>query len=228
MKTLSGGIIRFVLLLPAAVLCICGYAHFRDGAVVDAAIPVPSRMTALIPVPRVAYVDADNVLREADARDGEALIARAEAQMHATKPSVAQTPLLIAGLSQEPASLRGWVLLSQARQSEDRAKAAQALSQALLLGPYDYWNVYLRARQAASLWSALSPDEQAEALEQTRMLWEVPVLRTRLRQFLFDPDDVSLAARAFVGRNDEVRQMNRWLEEQRLRYPLEQDGASAP
>ena len=70
------------------------------------------------------------------------------------------------------------------------------------------------------LWPYLDADAQAQALEQTRMLWEEPLLRGQIRPLLFSSEGVSLVTRAFASQQDELRDMNRWLSLQRRQLPL--------
>jgi len=200
-----------LLLAPALALGILAWAHFADGVAVDAAIPVPVFMIQQIAMPKVAYVDAAAALERADARDGDAALERAEAGLHGGAPPAAEVPLLVHGLMQEPASARGWTVLAEALLPTDREAAARALSQALVLAPRDYWLIGARAQDGARLWPELDPDAQALALEQARMLWEIPELRDQLRHLLTSPQGVALTAKAFAGREDELRTMNRWL-----------------
>jgi hypothetical protein len=200
-----------LLLLPALALGYAAWAHFADGVAVDAAIPVPVFMIQQIAMPKVAYEDAAVALERADARDGEAAVARAEAGLHGGASPDNEVALLTHGLMQEPASARGWTILAEAQEPADKKSAARALSQALVLAPRDYWLIGARAQDSARLWPELDRDTQALALEQTRMLWEVPDLRDQLRHLLTSPKGVALVAKAFAGREDELRTMNRWL-----------------
>jgi len=222
MNTLRQVVTSVLLLLPALALGYFSWAHFVDGLVIDAAIPVPIYMVQQIAMPRAAYEDAGAALARADARDGDAAVARAEAALHSGALPASQVPLLIHGLMQEPATARGWTILSEALLPTDKKGAARALSQALVLAPRDYWLIGARAQDGALLWPELDPDAQTLALEQTRMLWEEPVLRDRLRRLLFSPQGVALVARAFAGRRDELRSMNRWLSQVRQRPPASQ------
>ena len=217
----SRRIVGSVLLsLPALALGFFAAAHFVDGLAVDAAIPVPVYMVAQIAMPKAAYEDAAAALARADARNGTAAIARAEAQLRSGASPSTQVPILTQGLLQEPASARGWTLLSEALLPTDRRDAARALSEAMVLAPREYWLVEARAHDAALLWVNLDAETQTRALEQTRMLWEEPILRGQLRRLLFTREGVDLAARAFAGRQDELREMNRWLSAERRRAAM--------
>ena len=217
LRRIAGSVL---LSLPALALGFFATAHFSDGLAVDAAIPVPVYMIAQIAMPKAAYEDAAAALARADARNGNAAIARAEAKLRSGASPAAQVPILTRGLLHEPASARGWTLLAEAWLPTDKKDAARALSQALVLAPHEYWLVEARAHDAALLWDHLDAETQASALEQTRMLWQEPVLRGQLRRLLFTREGVALAARAFAGRQDDLREMNRWLSTERRRTPL--------
>jgi hypothetical protein len=217
MRQLSQAFVSVALLLPAIALGWLAMSHWRDGLAVDEAIPVPAYMVAQIPMPKVAYEDAVRALGRADPRNGWAHIARAEAARREGAAPQAQIPEIVAGLTLSPASSRGWTLLSEAWLPVDKRQAAKMLSQALLLGPNDFWLVGPRAQDASVLWPYLDQDTKELALVQTRMLWEVPALRGQLRVLLRAASGVSLASQAFKNRQDEVRQMNRWLAIERRR-----------
>ena len=215
MNALRQSLTAALMLIPALMLGVYALPHFMDGVARDGAIPVPNYMIAQIAMPRAAYVDAVMALRQASPRDGDAAIARAEAALHAGAPPFSQVPVLTQGLSQEPASARGWLLLSNVWASTtDKKKAAQALAQALVLAPHEYWLIGARARQAALLWPYLDTDTQALALEQARMLWEEPLVRSQLPPLLSSREGARLVTRAFAGQPDELREMNRWLSAQ--------------
>jgi hypothetical protein len=206
-----------VSLVPALLLAFGAIPRVQDGLGTDAAIPVPSYMIAERAMPRAAYVDAIAALSSANPRNGDARIARAEAGLHAGAAPAQIVPEAEEGLASAPASARGWLVLSVAELPGNRRKAAQALSQALLLAPRDYWLVGPRAQMAAALWPEIDQDSRIAALAQARMLWEEPPLRSQLEPLLNSVAGVALARRAFAGRGDELRAMNRWLAEQRRR-----------
>jgi hypothetical protein len=206
-----------LLLLPAILLACFGVVGLRNGTAEDAAVPVPIYMVAQVPMARAAYADATAALAHADRRNGEAIITRAEAEWHVSAPPTEVASLLTAGLMEEPASARGWTLLSEVLVVTDKLKAADALTQALVLAPREYWLIEARARDAAILWPELGNDSQAMALEQARMLWKEPVLRNQLRLILQTPEGVSIINQAFADQPDEIRAMNRWLRRERER-----------
>ncbi|MDR3527560.1 MAG: hypothetical protein P4L57_09790 [Rhizomicrobium sp.] len=217
MTRFSQAIVNVVLLLLAIASGWFAIPHWRDGVAIGDAIPVPAYMVAQIPMPKLAYDDAVHALGRADPENGWAHIARAEAARQYGGAPQTQISEIERGLSLTPASSRGWTLLSEAWLPTDQRLAAKMLSQALLLGPNDFWLIGPRVQDAAVLWPYLDQDSKDLALAQTRMLWEVPVLRGQLRVLLRSADGVNLASRAFKNRQEEVRQMNRWLSLDRQR-----------
>lgn len=206
-----------LLLLPALVLVWFAVVHLRDGAATDAAVPVPAYMIAHVEMPKAAYEDAAAALAAANRRNGEAAIALAEARLYAGAPPAGSVAILKAALTHDPSSARGWTLLCETTMQDDRKLAARALGQALVLAPREYWLMQARVQDAALLWSDLDPEAQAMALQQTRMLWQEPLLRPQLLEVLRTQEGVALTARAFAHREDEIRAMNRWLSRERRR-----------
>ncbi len=196
------------LLIPGMALAVFGWAHFRDGLARDAAIPVPVYMVAEIPVPQKAYTAAAEALSRADHRNGLAMIEQAEARQRAGQQTSDVIPLLEEGLRREPASPRGWTLLSESLFLSNKAAAARALSQALVLAPRDFWLIGRRARDAALMWWWLDADSRDLALAQTRLLWSEPSLHMQLRQLLETHKGEEIITRAFE--DDDIRAINRW------------------
>lgn len=210
--TLTERLIRIVtgalLLVPGILLAVFGFAQFRDGLARDAAIPVPVYMVAQIPIPKAAYVSAVDELSRADPRDGQAMIAAAEARLHAGEPAARLAIALTEGVMHQPASARGWTLLSEALYPSQKNAAARAFSQALALAPREFWLVGMRVKDASSMWASLNTETQAAALTQTRLLWQEPSLHGQLKQLLQTDEGRALVARAFGP--EDVRSINRW------------------
>jgi|GEM_PF-1178884 hypothetical protein len=208
-------------LMPAFILGIAAIPHFEDGYAMEAAVPVPNYMLLQKPLPKSAYVAAETALQDASPYDGEARILRAEAAINrGSKPPQSQIEPLKLGLALQPASARGWTLLAMAYAPVDRKQAASALAMAFMLAPRDYFLAGLRVKEAAILWSDLDTDAQENALDQARMLWDQPQLREQLRWVLTSEDGRQIVAKAFAGRQDDIREMNRWLSVQRSRDVL--------
>lgn len=206
-----------LMLSPAVLLGIFGWAHFSDGLARDAAIPVPVYMVAEIALPKAAYASAAAALARADHRDGQATIAQAEARQRSGEQATQVVPLLVAGLSRQPASPRGWTLLSEVLFPSHKVSAARALSQALVLAPREYWLVGRRAKDASAMWPWLDADSREQAVAQTRLLWTHPPLREQLKILLQSPDGAQTTTRAFG--EDDIRSINRWYSRESWRSP---------
>jgi len=204
-----------VLVVPGIFLGIFGFVHFKDGLAVDAAVPVPVYMVAQISVPKKAYVEAAEALSEACQRNGGAMLSEAEARIHGGEPASVVLPLLRNGLSHEPASARGWTLLAEILHSKHPAWAAQALNEAFLLSPRDTWIAGARAQDAALLWPYLDDDTRGMAVEQTRRIWQEPLLRLQILGVVDTPQGAALVTRSF-GQGD-IRAINRWVRQERRR-----------
>lgn len=204
-----------VLIIPAAMLGMFGFLRFTDGVARDSAIPVPGSMIAGERLPKGAYVAAYDALAGADPGDGDAAIVRGEAARFAGLPGRLQINLFEQGLTRSPASVRGWTLLTLSSAEIDPPLAASALGQALLLAPADFWTADMRAVAAAGLWNHLDKDAQAEALAQTRLLWEEPLLRSAFFDLLATAGGRQLITRAFAGNGDELISLNRWISAQK-------------
>ncbi len=217
MKRFVQAVGNILWLVPAVVLAFAAVPHFLDGLAVDAAIPAPVYMIAPGPMPKSAYEAAVTPLGRADPRDGDAAIARGEAALRSGARPLSQVPALSEGLTQEPASARGWTLLSEAWMPTDKRKAARALAQALLLAPNEYWLAGARVQDAALLWPYLDGDTRAQALDQTRALWEEPLLRSQIRPLLISPDGKHLLERAFPNQKNKIGDIHWWLSRERRR-----------
>lgn len=206
---------RVLLLAPALALAIFGYDRFCDGLAQDGAVPVPVYMIAHRPLPERAYVHAAESLAGANDRNGEAMLQRAEARMRAGQSAAVVSESIRDGLLRQPASPRGWLLLSEVRAFGNKAGAVRALSQSLMLGPREYWLILPRLIDAAKLWADLDADTQASVLAQVRLLWETPALKEQMLTLCQSPEGAALVTRAFTP--DKVRDINRWLRLERLK-----------
>jgi hypothetical protein len=211
-----------LLLAPAALMIWFGIVQLRDGFAQDSAVPVPVYMIAQVPMSKAAYNDATAALAGANPRNGQATIERGEAAMRSGEPESIVAPILIHGLTYQPASARGWLLLSEVLMRSDEKRAGQVLAQALVLAPRDYWLIEPRAQDAALLWDQLDSEARSRAVDQARMLWREPRLHPQLFQFLKTPVGVAFQAKAYAGQPDEIRAMNRWIREEKRRNANEQ------
>ena len=143
------------------------------------------------------------------------MLRRAEALSLARPQGKNVVALLQDGLAKSPASVRGWTLLAEQLDTIDHQKAAQALGQSFLLGPYEYFVALKRARQAAVLWDDLAIDAREAALEQTRLLWTEESLNDGILRLLDTQGGSELLARAFIDEPEELRTINRWVTAER-------------
>jgi hypothetical protein len=206
-----------VLIAPAIVLVFAAVPRLQSGLAIDAVYPVPVMMVIGADLPQTSYNDAGTILSTAGAADGNAILLRAEA-LSLMQPKPAGTEALIEeGLSKSPTSVRGWTLLAEGLQGADRVRAAQALEQSLLLGPYEYYVAVRRARLAALLWDELPNEARPMALRQMRLLWQEPTLNAGILRLLATDGGANLIARSFQDEPDEVRAINRWVTAERRR-----------
>ena len=197
-----------IWMLPALCLAALGLVFFSSGVAADRAFPVPVYMIINHTMPENAYADAASQLEAANDHDGDALLAKAEAQSHIATPH----PLLIAeikqALSRAPASARGWTMLAEVC---DAKCAGPAMALALSLAPHDYWLAGRRARDAAGLWDVLPESAQRQALDEARLLWEEPALRKQIAPLLAAKGGPALMTRALADNPEDIRALNRWL-----------------
>jgi hypothetical protein len=205
----------FLLCVLAAMLATVGFWHFRDGVAEDAAIPIPVYMISHNTMPKVAYIDAAFALAMADPKNGIATLQKAEALMRAGNDGRKVVDDIEAGLTRAPASSRGWTLLSEALYPTNKAFAARALAQALILAPREYWLVGPQILDAARLWSELDSDTRQLALAKARLMWSENVLHPHLKTVVATPEGAALMVRSLSS--DEIRALNRWLIQERSR-----------
>lgn len=215
MKALQISLVVLLLLLPAIFLGTFSVSYITDGIAVERAIPIPNYLIMHRAVRPSAYRDAIEALENANEANGEAKIIRAEAANNLGVPLSTQVKIIENGLLHKPASARGWLLLSEAYQKWDRKKAATYLSMAMLFSPEDYWLIGISVRDAANLWSDLDAETKSYALRRAQMLWDVPILHDQLRVVLSSNAGVQIIKMAFKDRQDDIRDMNRWLAIQR-------------
>ena len=221
-RTLSLWLCRVVLLAPVVLLLVVAIPRFQDGLAVDAAFPVPVYAVLNVALPVTSYRAAADVLANADSNDGPTLIARAEVASLAGNPPERVLDILRDGLSRSPASARGWSLLAEQLEKQDRTQAAAALAHSLLLGPREYFIAGKRARATALLWDELPADAREAALGQTRLLWTEILLHPEIGPLLTTSGGAELMKRAFQNDPEQLRALNRWLAEERRRAAANQ------
>lgn len=218
MKVWQVWLIGIVLALPALFMAAAGTIELRDGAAIDAAFPIPLYQSINWPMPKAAYADAVRLLRDADDRDGDAQISRAEAMSNLGYPSRQVLGGLEGGLSSAPASVEGWISYARALAPLDPGKAARALDQAMTLAPYDYFWAGTRTRLAAQIWPYLDGAAKVEVLRQVGAMWEEPAYRDQLPVLLATNGGASLLMQVYGGAPDTIRAINRWIRAQQRKF----------
>jgi hypothetical protein len=203
------------LLLPLILIAVA-VPHLVDGVANENAFPVPVYTEMNVGMPRASYVSAANALAQGMSRDGDRAIAQAEAEANAGATPSDVIATLTSGLSQSPASPRGWTLLAEKLSRTDRKRAGEVLSVALTLAPNDYWLLGRIERDAAYLWDDLSPEARDVAVNAAPTLWTFPELRVYIRPVLAMRAGPKLITSGFQFQPEELRALNRWVEEQRL------------
>jgi len=102
-----------LLSVPSLFLCLGGVVHYRNGAAVDAAFPVPLDISLNAPLPRMAYTDAIMHLAHTARDDGDDRIALAQASFLAGETSPKLIDQMRNSLSVAPASAQGWVFYGE-------------------------------------------------------------------------------------------------------------------
>ena len=203
---------RVIWLLLPAILIALTIPRLKSGLSENSAFPVPTYMIMNVALPRQSYAQAAEILAHSDPNDGGVRIAAAEAAANAGSLPTRVVDLVRQGLEHSPVSARGWTLLAEQELRENNSRhGAQALSMALVLGPYDYWIAGRRARAGAALWNDLSPDDQRAVENQARLLWETPGLRTNLLTLLRVKNGPYVLTRAMGNDSQKIRTLNRWI-----------------
>ena len=203
------------LLLPTALI-IVAIPHLVDGVAYESAFPVPVYTEMNIGMPRSSYISAANALAQGVQRDGDRSVMEAQTEANAGAAPSRVLPVLTDGLSRSPASSRGWVLLAEQLSRTERKRAGEALSIALTIAPNDYQLLGRMERDAGSLWDVLSRDARDVAVNAAPALWKNPELRPYIRPILGTRGGPQLLTSAFWFDPEELRALNRWVEEQRL------------
>ena len=68
-----------MLLIPAVLIGVSGYAQFQDGRARDEALPIPNYLLRNLSAPQGAYQDAARALSGTSRANGEGMITQAEA-----------------------------------------------------------------------------------------------------------------------------------------------------
>ena len=216
MNRLSTWSLRALLLALPLVLIAAAIPLLIDGVAYEQAFPTAIYMPMNVALPRANYTAAAQALAHGAAANGEREILEAEAlRLSGADPSRVAAALE-QGLSHAPASARGWMLLAETLAPTDRAKAASALSAALMLAPNEYFLVGRLVRDAGALWDVLPKDSRDLAVDDAPVLWRDPNLRYALRPILATKGGAALMTEAFRYAPEDLRALNRYVAEQRL------------
>jgi hypothetical protein len=204
------------LTVPALLVTLAAVPRIATGIALESAFPVPTYIAMNVRLPDKSYKAAATLLNRASQSDGDTQILRAEAVHLGGAPNSEVGPIIQNGLSSDPASSRGWTLLSETLISTNRARSAKALGIALELAPYDYYLAGRRARDGAALWDALQADSRELLIRQAALLWTEPLLHGEIMPTLSAPGGAALMARALSEGPDQIRKLNQWVARHRL------------
>src|SRR5262249_26426013 len=168
---------------PLALIAVA-IPHLIDGMAFEAAFPVPVYTEMDVGMPRSVFANAAKALAQGARRNGDRAVVQAEAESNAGAPQADVLAVVKDGLSQSPASPRGWTLLAEELSRTDRKQAGEALSVALTLAPNDYFLLGRMERDAGYLWDNLSGDARNVAINAAPTLWKFPDLRVYIRPVL--------------------------------------------
>jgi hypothetical protein len=216
MATMKTWMLRALFLLPAVLLTIAAIPRLVSGLAQEAAFPVPAYIEKNFPLPRKSYDVAATALSHAPPADGATQIARAEAAHLAGNDDALVIPILENGLSHDPASARGWTLLSEVLRKTDRARSAKALAISLEIAPYDFFLAGRRARDGALVWDVLAADARPALLRVAAQLWNEASLHGEIVPLLNTPGGAALMTRALADDPNQIRELNRWVTRQRF------------
>jgi hypothetical protein len=207
-----GAIILFV---PSFLFIGMGLIHFSNGRTIDAAFPVPLYLSMNIPVPKSAYVDAAELLRNTNVGDGDTLISLSQADwyLHTGKP----IDELENGLAMSPASAEGWSVFAEILSLREPQLAGRALETSLILAPYDYFWESRRIALAPILWASLNREMRSEVEQQVRLLWRDPASRDDLSPLLRSAQGREIIEHAFISDPATIGQIVQWELKRRLR-----------
>lgn len=200
-----------ILLLPAFIYSSAGFIYLWDGISVNASFPIPLHLRIGEAASQSAYRAAASSLLGANQGNGDAQIARAEAEFRATGNSRAARSLVAQGLTKSPASVEGWILYAELWAPVDPEKAAQALHISYAISPQDFFTMPRRCELAAVIWPYLAKDDQAAALQETRQLWNIPSLRPAMEILTGTAAGRQLVIYAWVDNPEQIRSINRWI-----------------
>jgi hypothetical protein len=217
MSIFKGWMIRVVLLLVPVALLAVAIPHLIDGLAVEAAYPAPLYLAMNEPQSLEAYTDAANSLDFGMRADGDRLIDEGEIISLAGGKRGRVVDMVADGLTRSPASARGWAVLAEQTLPADRQKAAKDVGIALELAPSNFLLSGRLLADAGAVWDLLPKDSQQVAVNIAPNLWVEPSLRRYLRPVLRSSGGVQLLTEAFHDSPEDLRALNRFVAEQRLK-----------
>jgi hypothetical protein len=207
---------RAGLLAPAAALAMLAIPRLSTGLLLEKAFPATAYIGTNTPLPAAAYRDVARILAGASADDSETVLLQAEAAINAGASPARVLPEVEYALARSPLSARGWIILASLLTSTDRAKAANALTQAFDIAPREYYLMLPMMLVGAPLWNDLPARVRAGLLLDVRKLTDDQERRGQLRLLLSRPAGAELVVRAFAARPEALRQLNRDLAREKL------------
>jgi hypothetical protein len=208
--------IRAGLLVPAALLAILAIPRLDTGLILEKAFPATAYIETNTPLPADSYREVARILAGTSADDSETVLLQAEAAINAGAAPASIVPEVQHALANSPLSARGWIILASLLTNTDRAKAAKALTQAFDIAPREYYLMLPMMLVGAPLWSELPDKVRTGLLLDVRKLTEDQERRGQLRLLLARPAGADLVVRAFEGRPEALRQLNRDLAREKL------------
>jgi len=203
-----------IISLPAFIFAVAGFTYLCDGISVNASFPIPLHLRIGEAESPTAYRAAAKSLLGANQRNGDAQIARAEAEFHAVGNIQSATSLVLQGLTKSPASVEGWIFYAEMLAPSDPEKAARALHVSYMVSSQDFFAMPRRCELAASVWPYLEKEDQTAAYQETRKLWIIPGSRYALMALTGTAAGRELVTRAWMNSPEQIRLINRWVSAQ--------------
>jgi hypothetical protein len=203
------------LLIPAAALALLAIPRLETGLLLEKAFPATSYIETNTPLPGASYREAARVLMGATG-DPDTVLLQAEAAINAGVPPATIVAEVSRALAKSPLSARGWIILASLWTNTDHIKAAKALTMAFDLAPREYYLMLPTMLVGAPLFSDLPDRVRNGLLSDVRNLTDDRQQRGQLRLLMARPAGADLVVRAFAGRPEALRQLNRDLAREKL------------
>lgn len=211
--------VRILLAMPVIAIVLMAVPRLATGLLLQRAFPATAYIETNTPLPASSYGKVAEILSHASRSDGESELIQAEAAINAGAPAQFVIPAVRQALANAPLSARGWIILASLLTEQDPKKAAAALTLAFDLAPDDYYLIFPRTLVAASLWKELPSRVRTLLLKDVSAMASDPNKRSQLRLLLAKPGGGTLVSRAFAGRPDALRALNRSLTLETLHLP---------